>query len=329
MKHKNAGNDNFTHFSDFYQPFLIEDCHVRGSFVRFGDTITTILNRHHYPDIISKLLGEQMVLACMLSGNLKGQGALTMQVRGQEGPVKFTVVDVSANGDIRGYAELEEDADETLTALVKKKKDELTLRDFVGNKGYLAITMHGHGAQQYQGIVGLVGDTLTDALTEYFTQSEQRGVSIRVAVKQGSRQGKKLSWMASGMMVQHMPKEGGKKTSKAQIKQEEEDWNRATILMRTVTDAELLDAQLPAQTLLQRLFNEDGVWVYEPRQMRVGCRCSRERVEEVLSTFSSEDLEDMKTDDGIISVNCQFCNKTEIFREDDIQRILTRSSARP
>ncbi|MGB1539500.1 MAG: Hsp33 family molecular chaperone HslO [Rickettsiales bacterium] len=317
-----AGNDNFTHFADFYQPFLIDECHVKGNFIRLGEAMHEIASRHNYPEAISKLLGEQMVLACMLSGNLEEKGSLTMQVKGSgEGPVKFTVVDINAEGHIRGYAELDEGAAKQVAKMVKTKDTPPVLQDFVGKKGYLSITVNaGRNAQQYQGIVALAGETMSDALEEYFTQSEQVAVSIKVAVDQMTEKGKP-KWYASGMMIQRVPTEGGKKRSKKQLAEDEEHWNRAEILMNSVQKDELLNPQLPAQTLLLRLFNEDGVWVYEPRQLKAQCRCSRQRVEDVLSTFPKEDIEDMKMD-GVISVSCQFCNKTEVFREEDIKRLL-------
>lgn len=323
-----AGNDNYTYFADFYQPFLIDESYVKGNFIRLGEGVDTILSNHSYPDGVSQLLAEQIVLACMLSGNLAEGGSLTMQAKGSgEGPVKFTVVDVKANGDMRGYAELADDAEAQLKALHEKQED-LTLQDLLGKQGYLAITMTpSTHSQQYQGIVALDGDDLAAALTEYFTQSEQIHVSIKVAVGKIANKGK-TKWYASGMMVQRMPKQGGKKANKQQLGEEEESWNRAKILMNTVTDEELLNPMLAPQTLLIRLFNEDGVWVYEPSQLQVNCSCSRARIEDVLSTFPVEDIEDMKTDDGIISVNCQFCNKTEVFREQDIARIRKKAGGK-
>lgn len=323
-----AGNDNHTYFADFYQPFLIDESHVKGSFIRLGEAMEVILSRHQYPESVSKLLAEQVVLACMLSGNLDESGSLTMQAKGSgAGPVKFTVVDVKANGDVRGYAELADDAD---AQLAKMKRDgvELTLEDMFGKKGYLALTVTpSTNSQQYQGVVAMEGEDLSAALTEYFTQSEQIQVSIKVAVGKISASGK-ATWYASGMMVQRMPAEGGTQNTKVKDRDDDgdEDWNRAKILMNTVKNEELLNPMLAPQTLLIRLFNEDGVWVYEPSQLQVSCSCSRERIEDVLSTFPVEDIEDMKTDDGVISVNCQFCNKTEVFREEDVARIRERAA---
>lgn len=323
-----AENDNHSRFVDFYQPFLIDESHVKGNFIRLGQAMDVILSRHDYPESVSRLLAEQMVLACMLSGNLDAGGSLTVQVKGPQhegavkGPIRFSVVDVKENGDIRGYAELAPDAQAQLSAL-KQKQADLSLTDMVGEQGFLSITIiPAGGAQQYQGIVALEGAQLTDALTEYFTQSEQLQVSIKVAVGKIA-EGGKHKWYASGMMIQRVPAEGGK-ADKAKLAEEQENWNRAKILMNTVRDEELLNPTLSPQTLLVRLFNEDGVWVYEPNQLHVNCTCSRQRIEEVLGTFPPSELEEMKND-GVISVNCQFCNKTEVFRDEDISRIRERA----
>lgn len=319
-----AGNDNHSRFTDFFQPFLIDESNVKGNFIRLGQAMDVILSRHDYPDSVSRLLAEQAVLASMLSGNLDDGGSLTVQVKGAQqddairGPVGFTVVDVKENGDIRGYADLAPDAHARIREL-EKNQEEISLKDLIGEAGFLAITITpAADTQQYQGIVALSGDTLTQAVEEYFTQSEQLQVSIKAAVGKIAESGKH-KWYASGMMIQRVPDVGGK-ADKTKLEDDGEDWNRSRILMNTVKNEELLNPTLAPQTLLVHLFNEDGVWVYEPKQLQVNCRCSRERIEDVLGNFPDEDIEEMKHD-GVISVSCQFCNKTEVFRDDDIARI--------
>lgn len=319
-----AENDNNSRFVDFYQPFLIDVSHVKGNVIRLGRAMEIILSRHDYPDSVSKILAEQMVLACMLSGNLSEGGSLTVEIKGPQhenatrGPVSFIVVDVRANGDIRGYAEMEADARSRIIKMEKEQKN-ISIVDLVGEGGFLAITITpAADTQQYQGIVALTGNKLSEAVEEYFTHSEQVQVSIKAAVGKIA-EGGKHSWYASGILIQRMPSEGGN-AEKISPEEESENWNRSKILMSTVKDEELLNPTLSPQTLLMRLFNEDGVWVYEPKQLQVNCRCSRERIEQVLANFPQEELEEMKND-GVISVNCQFCNKTEVFREEDIAHL--------
>ncbi len=61
------------------------------------------------------------------------------------------------------------------------------------------------------------------------------------------------------------------------------------------------------ETLLYRLFHEDGAMVFPATGLERGCSCSRERVAEVLAGFSEDDRAEM-VEDGKISVTCEFCS---------------------
>ena len=92
-------------YKDCVQPFLIHHSSIRGKMVRLAEVVDTILTRHDYPEVVSSLLAELLVVAAMLAGNLKHKGILTLQLKG-DGPVRFIVVDATAEGELRGYAQL-------------------------------------------------------------------------------------------------------------------------------------------------------------------------------------------------------------------------------
>ncbi len=75
---------------------------------------------------------------------------------------------------------------------------------------------------------------------------------------------------------------------------------------------ELTDPQMAAERLLIRLFHERGVRVFDPQPLRDRCRCSHERVGEMLRGFFVDDIDHM-TVDGQIEVTCEFCNSTYHF----------------
>jgi len=295
-------------YQDLIQPFLIHHSSVRGRVVRLGETIDTILNQHSYPHAVSHMLAEMCVLAAMLSSNLKGKGKLTMQLRG-DADIEFLVVDVKADGAMRGYAQLKEGAIFEDTGM--------SLQQLVG-KGYLAITLQ-IGKTPYQGIVELDGDSISDSMQHYFTNSEQSVVYVKTAVGQREEKEKAI-WCAGGIMIQQVPKEGGKKQEELPPEDHghdmDEDWQHNRILTETVKDEELLDIYLSPQALLYRLFNEEGVWVYDAEAFRAECSCSREKVQQTLVQFPKEELAEM-LDDGKLEVRCQFCNSAEIFTLDD------------
>ena len=295
-------------YQDILQPFLIHHSSVRGRMVRLGASVDAILSQHSYPPAVSKLLAEMCVLATMLSSNLKGRGKLTMQLRG-DGDIEFMVVDVKADGAMRGYAELKEGA--------IFGDEERSLQDLVG-KGYLAITLQ-KGKTPYQGIVELDGESLSDSMQHYFTNSEQSVVSVSIATGQREQEGEAV-WVAGGLMIQQVPKEGGiQDEATAHSAPEDfaqdldEEWNHNRILASTVKEEELLDIYLSPQALLYRLFNEEGVWIYDAEGFRAECSCSREKVIQTLTQFPKDEIESMLDDAGKLEVKCQFCSAVEEF----------------
>lgn len=310
-----------TEFTDQLRPFLINESNVRGEIVRLSEVVDTILTQHDYPEPVSRLLAEMVVITSILSVNLKGRGVLTLQLKGS-GPITLMVVSITAEHVVRGYAQMAEDYADRIAKL---DADTPSFRQLIGD-GFLSITLH-KGAEPYQGVVELRGESLCEVVQEYFTTSEQNEVFLTTAVGKQKQPGKKSRWCASGIMLQHVPHEGGtrQKGSNQMHFDEGEDpkekWQRAQILTKTVEDVELLDVHLPMRELLLRLFNEDGVWVYDPVKIEHGCTCSRERMVEMLGMFPAEDVRSMLEGDRL-TIDCQFCNKAEIFSKQEVETLL-------
>lgn len=276
---------------DYLVPFLLNESPVRGRVVRLGASVDAIIRRHAYPDVVSRMLAEVLVLASMLASNLKQNGILTIQLQSKSA-ISLLVVDAAYGGALRGYAQFNE------AALPKH----IASLDAFFADGYLAITFdsgEGEGGR-YQGIVPLEGASLTQALQSYFRQSQQLLAQFHIAV--GTHNG---AWGAGGIYIEQMPEA-------AQASGESEEWREAAILLATVKDDELLDAELPHTDLLHRLFHEKGVWAYEPQPLRDQCRCSEEKLRGVLSGMPASERADM-VEDGQISATCQFCSQTYHF----------------
>ncbi len=285
--------------ADSVTPFLIDRADVRGRFVRLGPVADTVLGRYDYPPAVAHLIGELLLVAAMLGSNLKHQGIFTIQIRG-EGLIKLLVVDAAFGGQLRGFAEVTDENREAILALGPKP----TPRQLFGDNAYFAITLDpGAGMQRYQGVVGLEGETITQALTHYFTHSQQVDVLFKLALTRQDN-----SWIAGGLMVERLPPEGGEIASG----EAEDGWRYASAIAQTVKPEELTDPMLDAPALLYRLYHEEGVWVEDAQILSTGCRCSRPRIEELLMSMPPTDRADMVVD-GAASVHCQFCNTTEKF----------------
>jgi len=262
-----------------------------------GDVLDIILHPHAYPDAVAHLLAEAMVIASALASSLKYDGVFTLQAKG-DGAVRLLVADVTSDGGVRAYAQFDKD----------KLGDAPTDAQLLG-AGFLAFTCALVGKDdRYQGIVALEGKTLAEAVQHYFRQSEQLPTGIMAAVTHDALG----HWRGGCLLLQRMPREGGLNVESATP--EAEDWTRSMIVMGTCTPHEMTDAELPAETLLFRLFHEEGVRIYEPLALRHQCRCSQERVEAMLRSLPRAEVEAL-TIEGHVIVTCEFCNKSYTFDE--------------
>lgn len=299
---------------DLVQPFQIEASHLRGRMVRLGPTLDEILARHAYPDSVARFLGETMTLAVLLSSMLKYEGVFTLQTKG-DGPIRLMVADVTSVGDVRAYAQFDEEA------LAKAGDDvEIAPAPALLGKGYIAFTVdQGPHTDRYQGIVELYGKTLADCVQHYFRQSEQIDTGLTVQVGRTAEG----HWRAGGVMLQRLPEQQPSAEHGLPLSSDAEDgWRRAMVLMASATSGELLDPNLRANDLLFRLFHEDGVRVWPPSHLRFGCRCSRGRVVDMLSSLPRAEVESMKVEGrDEVEVVCQFCSTAYRFDEAELDKV--------
>lgn len=297
---------------DIVQPFQLDSASFRGRLVRLGPGLDEIVTRHAYPAQVQPLLAETILLAATLASAVKYEGIFTLQTKG-DGPVAYTVSDVTSVGDMRGYARFDADR---LAEQMSHKGFKADLGSLLGS-GYVAFTVdQGEHTERYQGIVELRGDTMAEATRHYFRQSEQMATSIKSFVGQ-DQDGK---WVGGAIMLQALPPETAGIAADHIQGSREEDWNRANALLDTVTAGELLDGGLPANDLLYRLFHEENPRIYDRTALRPGCRCSRDRVETVLASLNRTELDDLRVD-GAVQVTCEFCNTTYSFNDADLDKV--------
>ena len=273
-------------------PFHLDERPVRGRLVRLGPLADALLSRHDYQPAIAQLSGEAMALTAGLAAALKFEGSFSLQAKG-DGPVSLFLADCTNAGALRGYAKVNR---ERLAGL-----EALNAATLLG-KGYLAFTCdQGPDMDRYQGIVAIEGETLTDMTGEYFRNSEQLDTYVKLACAETPN-----GWRASALLMERVAGAGWLDQQMDQ-EQQQEAWQTATILARTISNDELLDDALSGEQLLHRLFHAEGLRLDRPKPLSYGCRCSRERLLNVLGGFSTDDLDHM-ADEGIITMTCEFCN---------------------
>lgn len=289
--------------------FQLDQQPVRGRAVKLGPALDKALNpagTARYPDAVARLLGEAMMTGALVAQSLKFKGRLVVQCHGtNEGAVSLLMADCTTDGNIRGYARWDD---------AKLKEIELDSRnpgaDVLLGGGTFSMTIdQGPDMDQYQGIAAIEGVSLSSCAEHYFNQSEQIPTRIKLACGQ-SVDGDGAHWSGAGMMIQKIADDEARPDATP-------PWETAQQLFATLTDAELVDPDLTTDTLLYRLFHEDGVRVIETHTVKAECRCSRERLLDTLKSFERSALEEM-AEDGVISAKCEFCATDYKFPIQDI-----------
>jgi molecular chaperone Hsp33 len=300
---------------DHVVPYEVGPLDVRGRIVQLGPMLDSILTRHDYPEPVNRLLAEVVVLTVLLGTSLKFDGKFILQTR-SDGPVDLLVADFSTPQSLRAYARFDR---ERLDAAVAEGRDRP--QDLLGN-GVLALTVdQGPHMQRYQGIVELDGASLEDVARVYFRQSEQIPTDVRLSVGRQVMPGSERDqWRAGGILAQFLPASperlrrpdlpGG--DGSEQPDPTDNSWRELLLLLGTVEPAELIDPTVGTERLLYRLFHEHGVRVFDGVRVVDQCSCSDEKIRALLDRFSAEEIT-QSTEDGRITVTCQFCSKSYGF----------------
>ncbi len=290
---------------DLAAAFQIEGWPVRGRIVRLGQTIDAILSAHAYPEPVAALLGEACALAALVGSSLKFEGRLIVQAQG-DGPVRYVVADYDTNGHMRGYCRF----DEAEVAAASQGFARPGARSLLGQGVFVMTLDRGPDFERTQGITPIEGESLSLAAEHYFQQSEQIPTRVRLAVGAVVTD-EGVSWRAGGALIQLIAGDEARGST-------EEAWDRSRALFQTLADDELLDPTITPEILLFRLFHEDGVRLEDARPLVAQCRCSRERIAGVLTSFDAAERADMVEADGKIRVTCEYCATVYELEPDEV-----------
>jgi molecular chaperone Hsp33 len=277
--------------TDTLRRFIFERYPFRGQLVHLGTAWQAMMEHHDYPAQVRDSLGEAVVAAALLSSTLKFDGLLSLQLRG-EGPMHLMLVECTDGLAMRAVARF------------RDVPDTRDLRVLSGN-GTLTVTVEsGNAENRYQGIVPLTGATMSDTLRAYFEQSEQLPTRLWLRADGDS---------ASGLLLQRLPvtarPPGVTESGPGGVAEDEiEDaWRRVQLVAGTVTEEEL--ARLDDHALLRRLFAEDDVRMFQSAPVFFRCRCSRERVSNMLRALGREEVDSVLEEFGQVEVRCEFCSR--------------------
>jgi molecular chaperone Hsp33 len=272
---------------DLIRRFIFEHSAVRGHIVHLDSAWVAMCEHHSYPPAIRGLLGEAAAATALIASTRKFDGTLTLQLQGP-GPMHLLVAQCSHGFAVRGVARW------------NRTVDEGALSEMAG-EGRLTVAVEtAETGARYEGVVPLQADRLAQCLEAYFRDSEQLPTRIWLAA---------TPTRAAGLLLQRLP---GEETS-------QESWQRVEHLASTLTVDELLE--LPQAEVLRRLFHEEDVRVFEPAPVFFKCKCSRERVIELLRALGHDEIRSLLAERGSVDVRCEFCNRAYQFDAIDSEQV--------
>ncbi len=255
--------------------FLFEQLDIRGVWVQLGSAWQEMTAGRDYPEPARELLGQLAVVTTLITANLKQAGRLTFQLRG-DGEISLLVMDCDEQLRLRGMAR-------TAPELAAG-----SLPDLLGD-GALTLTLDTADMRQpYQSHVPLQGEALAAVFEHYLAQSEQSPTRLWLAASHDR---------AAGLFLQALPGAAAR---------DADGWNRLQILADTVRPDELLD--LGAIKLIERLFPEEDVRVYDPRPVSYHCPYDPDKIFAMLRSVGQAECEAIIAEQGEIRVHDDICN---------------------
>lgn len=276
--------------ADIRTRFIFDDMPVRGLHVRLENVWKHIVGQKHYPAAIRRALGELLAAGALLSGNLKTDGTLIVQVQGQ-GRLKMLVVEATSDQTVRATARWDETAE---------INDDESLTDLLGSNSVFVLTLQPKDAEPWQGVVPLEGGSIAQMLINYTKRSEQLDTQIVLASSDDA---------CGGLLVQRLP----------ETEPDAASWKHVGTLVQTLTPEELTG--LDAQHVLYRLFHETPPRVFDPESIEFACTCSRGKVSDMLLMLGGEEVGGVVAEQGSIQIDCDFCHAKYVFDETDVNAL--------
>ena len=270
---------------DLLQPCLIESADTRLCIIQMEQSWASVLSRHDYPEPVAQQLGQILACSVLLRSRLKKGSSIILQIQG-DGAIKTLVAQSNPNNTLRGLAKWQQ-----------LFTQDAPINEIYGN-AKLVMTLS-HQQERYQGIVELAGSSLSQSLENYLSQSEQLPSCLKLYAD---------NERVAGLLLQRLP---GSEL--------EEDWNRIKFLTDTLTRQEML--QLSSDEIIRRLYHEEDVRVYDQESVSFNCSCSRQRIDSVLETMGRDSMFELLKEQGVITVDCDFCNLSYHYDEPLLEKL--------
>ncbi|HHV72261.1 MAG TPA: Hsp33 family molecular chaperone HslO [Clostridia bacterium] len=274
---------------------------IRGVAAVTTEIVEEIRRIHDTFPTATAALGRTISGTVLLSASLKGNEKVTVRVIG-DGPIGGIIADVDSEGAVRGYVQ------NPHLDLPLNEKGKLAVGEAVGKNGYLYVTKDLGLKEPYNSSCQLVSGEIGDDFAAYLYYSEQ----IPSAVGVGVLVNPDFSVQAAGgYLIQLLPE-----TDKNLM----EEMDARITNLDSVT--KMLSEGASGEEILSRIFAGYDPVFYDRKPLAFKCRCSRERLEQILITLGEKEIKDMIEEQNGAELKCHFCNRVYTFSKEDLTKLL-------
>lgn len=279
--------------------------------IRLIAAVTTNLvaeacDRHKTAPTASAALGRTLTGALLLGNAYKDLEYITLRFD-CNGPVGGIVAEASARGSARGYVR------NPAAHLPPNSLGKLDVKGIVG-AGMLHVIREagfeiGLMKEPYYGSTPIVSGEIAEDIAHYLSISEQINSAVSLGVFVESERERVTA--AGGYMIQALP--GAEESALAAIE-------RAMATAPSVTEA--IRGGADAVEMLRLALGDFPFNTLETRPVEFSCKCSYERVVNIVAALGREEVEDMLEKDKGAELTCHFCNSVYYLDEDALRGIL-------
>jgi len=285
---------------DYMIRSVTDDGTIRAFAAVTTHTVEHARQRHRTAPTATAALGRTLTAAGMLGATLRTGQSVTVRVLG-DGPLGGLLATSDAAGGVRGYVA------NPGVHLPLTPNGKLDVGRAVG-RGTLHVTMDLGMRVPYHGSVPLVSGEIGEDVASYLVGSHQipSVVALGVLVSRDER-----VIAAGGLMIQLLP---GADDHVIPYLEE-----RASLLP-TITS--MISGGRTPEEIVTVALGELTSRVVDRWGVYFRCRCSLQKVREILVSLGERELRGILAEQGQVEVRCNFCGEQYVLTERDVEELI-------
>lgn len=283
--------------------------------LRILAAVTTELSReaarrHHAVGLGACALSRGLTSGLLLATLTKGSERVTLQLQG-DGPLGGLTVDATldpnSTGDVRGYPARAQ-------AVFQPALGRARLSTVMGRSGVVNVTRDVGLKERYQGQVPLLSGEIDEDVEHYLRTSEQvpSALGCDVLLVDGE-----TIEAAAGVLIQALPGAGN-----------EEVWEAQHAVRSGAVFRFLESGGRDPRALAEAVYGKALSFVGE-QPLRFQCRCSHERVRDMLKLLGVVEIDEILAEQGRAEVTCNYCNFRYVVERDDLEAVRAELAGGP